>query len=106
MQNIIIHFQHVSRKLAFMCRKVGDVVCCESALNKADRNMVCFGRRVRELRLSKGWLQKDLALKINSESSFISKVECGYFPNLGNLYLTRFAMAFDMEVHELLKPNE
>lgn len=59
-----------------------------------------IGRRIRELRIKKGFKQSDLAELIALEPRSISRIESGYhFPK--DEHLLKFAKALDVEIKDL-----
>lgn len=64
-----------------------------------------FGERIRQLRESHGWTQKQLAERLDVSVSYISKVEnerlhFGDYPS--EKFIHRLACAFDVDEDELL----
>lgn len=61
-----------------------------------------FGKRVRELRRSKGITQEQLAELVNIEPPNISKIECGmHFPQPDKI--EKIASALDVEIQSLFE---
>ena len=59
-----------------------------------------FGKRIKELRKSRGFTQEQLAELINIEPTNISKIECGmHFPQPDKI--EKIAMAFGLEIRDL-----
>lgn len=66
--------------------------------------MSAFGQYIRELRKSRGLLQKQLADAIGVEASYVSNLETGIRLSLGDLMMERLRVALnltDEEVHQL-----
>jgi len=69
-------------------------------VNGVDDRRVLLGRRVRALRVWRGWRQEDLALACGMQRSYIGGVERGE-RNIGFDNLLRLADALDVPVKEL-----
>jgi transcriptional regulator with XRE-family HTH domain len=63
---------------------------------------VLLGRKIRELRLTKGWKQIDLAEAAKINEGYVSDIEIGK-KEICLRKLQRVAKAFDMSPSELLK---
>ncbi len=62
-----------------------------------------FGAKVRKLRLSRGWTQKQLAEKLNVSLNFLNLIERGErAPSFDNL--ERLAKILRVPVYELFQP--
>ena len=67
-----------------------------------ERFLRALGRRIRELRLAKGWSQEELARRSGLHRTYISSVEQGK-RNLAALNLRGLARAYRMSMSELFK---
>lgn len=75
-----------------------------------DPTLVKFGERVRQLRISKGMTQLELADKFHSAESTISRLEKGRW-NPSLLWLIKLSVALEVSFaelvpDELLKPEQ
>ena len=61
-----------------------------------------LGRRIRQLRIAKGWSQEQLAEESGLHTNYIGGIERGE-RNLSLINLDRLAKAFGISVSELLK---
>ncbi|TQV85270.1 helix-turn-helix transcriptional regulator [Exilibacterium tricleocarpae] len=66
-------------------------------------HLLALGRRIKHLRLEKGYKQKRLAEHIGIDRSYIGGVERGE-RNPGIVNLVRIAMALEVEVGDLFPP--
>jgi transcriptional regulator with XRE-family HTH domain len=63
------------------------------------------GERVRELRLSLGWTQNDLAMRLRAAVQRVQNIERGG-ENLTLFSLARLANALEIEIGDLFGPHE
>lgn len=68
---------------------------------RQDSNLDKLGKRVKEIRLSKGLTQLEIADKLGSSESTISRLEKGQY-NPSYLWLIKLCTAMDIEMKELL----
>lgn len=61
-----------------------------------------FGRRLRELRLEKGWSQETLANLAEIDRTYIPGIESGK-RNLSIVVIEKLSSVFKMEISDLLK---
>jgi transcriptional regulator with XRE-family HTH domain len=61
-----------------------------------------FGRRLRELRLEKGWSQETLANLADIDRTYIPGIESGK-RNLSIVVIEKLSSVFKMEISDLLK---
>jgi len=62
-----------------------------------------FGANVRRFRKERSLSQEDLALKIDADQAYISRIEAGQLnPTLESL--AEIAYALDVSLHKLMKP--
>ncbi len=61
-----------------------------------------FGRRLRELRLEKGWSQETLANNAEIDRTYIPGIENGK-RNVSIIIIEKIASVFDLSMAELLK---
>ena len=61
-----------------------------------------FGRRLRELRLEKGWSQETLANLADIDRTYIPGIESGK-RNLSIVVIEKLSIVFKMEISDLLK---
>lgn len=61
-----------------------------------------FGKRVKLLRIEKGWSQEKLALKADLDRTYIPSIEKGE-RNVSITVIEKIANALDVEIIELLK---
>jgi transcriptional regulator with XRE-family HTH domain len=61
-----------------------------------------FGRRLRELRLEKGWSQETLANLADIDRTYIPGIESGK-RNLSIVVIEKLSTVFKMEISDLLK---
>ena len=61
-----------------------------------------FGRRLRELRLEKGWSQETLANLADIDRTYIPGIESGK-RNLSIVVIEKLSFVFKMEISDLLK---
>jgi transcriptional regulator with XRE-family HTH domain len=61
-----------------------------------------FGKRVKEVRLSKGLSQGKLSRRLNVDPSYISQIERG-FSNLSLKGIEKIAHALDVKIEDLIK---
>jgi len=61
-----------------------------------------FGRRLRELRLEKGWSQETLANNAEIDRTYIPGIENGK-RNVSIIIIEKIASVFDLSMGELLK---
>ena len=66
------------------------------------RVLVALGRTIREIRLSKGLSQEQLALNAGIDPSYVGRVERGD-NNVAVLTLSRLAAALDISVAKLMQ---
>ena len=66
--------------------------------------LVHFGKRIRQLRLEKGWSQEKLAEITGFHRTYIGMVERGE-RNIGLKNINQFSKVFDLSISELLKLN-
>lgn len=65
--------------------------------------MSAFGHYIRELRKSRGMLQKQLACSLGVEASYVSNLETGIRLSLGDQMLERLRIALNLTDEEMLK---
>lgn len=64
--------------------------------------LIAIGKRVKELRISKGLTQFDLAAKIGKNASSIGRLETGRI-NPSYLYLLELCEGLEISISELLR---
>lgn len=71
-----------------------------------DRNpkVVAFGKRVREIRKSKGISQENLALLANVNRSYMGQIERGEF-NLTLTKIYQLSEALEVDITDFFKPS-
>lgn len=66
-----------------------------------------FGTRLRELRRARNWSQTELAERIGTTQSYISKLERGpYTPTLVMVHALELTLGADGELYPLTRPSE
>ena len=60
-----------------------------------------FGKRVKLLRIEKGWSQEKLALTADLDRTYVPSIEAGK-RNVSIIVIEKLAIALDIEVSELL----
>lgn len=63
----------------------------------------CVGRKVKELRLSMGLTQFQLACDLNTDKSLISALERGVYGNITIRTLVRLGEIFNVDIEYFLK---
>ncbi|MFN8309617.1 MAG: helix-turn-helix transcriptional regulator [Chitinophagales bacterium] len=71
---------------------------------KDDGFLELLGRRIRSVRLSKGYTQLDLAVRINNHAEQIGRIERGEL-NVSICSLKKIADALDLSLSDLVKVN-
>lgn len=64
-----------------------------------------FGKRIRELRLSKGWSQEKLALNADLDRTYIPSIEKGE-RNVSLEVMEKLATALAVSIPDLFEQNE
>jgi transcriptional regulator with XRE-family HTH domain len=59
-----------------------------------------FGRRIKELRVLRGWSQEELATEADISKNYIGEIERGE-NNVSMHYIARLAHAFDLSLADL-----
>ena len=59
-----------------------------------------FGRKIKELRVLRGWSQEELATKANISKNYIGEIERGE-KNVSIHYIARLAQAFELDLAAL-----
>lgn len=78
--------------------------CCGVQSVKDDGFLELLGRRIRSVRLSKGYTQLDLAVRINNHAEQIGRIERGEL-NVSICSLKKIADALDLSLSDLVKVN-
>jgi transcriptional regulator with XRE-family HTH domain len=70
-------------------------------ISHMDDIKIRFGRRLRELRLEKGWSQETLANLAEIDRTYIPGIENGK-RNVSIMVIEKFALVFEISLSELL----
>jgi transcriptional regulator with XRE-family HTH domain len=73
-----------------------------SDIRRMEDIKIRFGRRLRELRLEKGWSQETLANNAEIDRTYIPGIENGK-RNVSIIIIEKIASVFDLSMAELLK---
>ena len=80
--------------------------CNNFIISEVDDNISeRFRKRLRELRIQRGWTQEKAAEICGIGHKLFQLYELGIKPNPGLLTLDKIARGFGIEVHELLNPS-
>lgn len=81
-------------------------MCVDNDQPKMYHELTMNGKKLRQIRLAKGFSQRALAEKAQMDHSYISKIEVGGYKSISATYALKLAKALGLSIEDFLKKVE